>query len=138
MKTSEQGSRLIFPSPTLGRKVAYELRNLLRELKIPLYTFAKNFESDNFWEGIDIRKLQEDWLKEAGLIIQPSYIESRPLKLLQALAAGIPVIASEACGLEGFPNVTTINFNEKLSLKNALKVFLDGQDQQDSDSLTNF
>ena len=40
-----------------------------------------------------------------------------PRRLLQAAAAGIPVIATAACGVDGVSNVTTVNAGESNSLR---------------------
>lgn len=111
------GERYIFPAAALGRKGAYEVREVFRELQIPLYTFVKNFEGKDFWSGVKIQKLEDDWLKEAKVVLFFSYLESRPHKLLEALSRGIPVIASSACGLENLKNVESVNSKDELLQK---------------------
>jgi glycosyltransferase involved in cell wall biosynthesis len=39
------------------------------------------------------------WLDGADLVVFPAFVESQPRRLLAALASGVPVIATPACGL---------------------------------------
>ena len=41
-------------------------------------------------------------------VVAPFIVESQPRKILVALAAGIPVIATEACGLGDMQGVRTV------------------------------
>ena len=40
-----------------------------------------------------------NWLEGVVAVVAPALVESAPRRLLAALAAGVPVIATEACGL---------------------------------------
>jgi glycosyltransferase involved in cell wall biosynthesis len=59
-------------------------------------------------------------LDGAAVVVLPAWVEHWPRRLLAALAAGIPVIASRACGLKGVPGVTTIADLDGDTLQNAL------------------
>ncbi|HVR67716.1 MAG TPA: glycosyltransferase, partial [Verrucomicrobiae bacterium] len=61
-----------------------------------------------------------DALSTARLVVLPAWIEDQPRRLLRAIAAGIPVIASDACGLEGVAGVTTVPVGDVLALRNAV------------------
>ncbi|HJW40748.1 MAG TPA: glycosyltransferase family 4 protein, partial [Rhizomicrobium sp.] len=40
-----------------------------------------------------------NWLDGVTAVVQPALLEDAPRKLLEALASGVPVIATPACGL---------------------------------------
>jgi glycosyltransferase involved in cell wall biosynthesis len=40
--------------------------------------------------------------------VLPAWLEDQPRRLLQAVANGVPVIAADACGLDGISGVTTM------------------------------
>ena len=50
----------------------------------------------------------DDWLSNATAVVLPSFVEHRPRRLLEAVARGVPVIASTACGLQNISGVTSI------------------------------
>jgi glycosyltransferase involved in cell wall biosynthesis len=53
-------------------------------------------------------------------LILPAFVEHRPARLLQAIASGIPVIASTACGLENMQGVTNVKAGDVESLRTAI------------------
>ena len=57
----------------------------------------------------------------AAAVVLPAFVENRPRRMLQALANGVPVIASAACGVEGLPGVITIPTGDALALSAALE-----------------
>ena len=57
-------------------------------------------------------------------MVQPALVEERPRQLLAALAAGVPVIATEACGIARQPGVTIVPPGDALSLIAALRTSL--------------
>lgn len=97
------GPALAFGGPTVGRKGAYEVREAVRRLNLPLVVLAGNFEGDGFWDGIDVRvKPRSDsrWLDGCFALAQPAIVEERPRALLQATSNGVPTIATPACGIK--------------------------------------
>ncbi|MCG2583053.1 glycosyltransferase family 4 protein [Massilia sp. TS11] len=117
------GQRIVFPAVTVGRKGAYELRAALRELGLPLTVRGAVVEAPDFWDGLDVRVLPESspaWLDEAAAVVLPSWLENRPGALLQALAAGIPVVATPACGLPPQPGLRLVPPGEVAALRAAL------------------
>ncbi len=118
--TARRGTRLIFPASTLGRKGAWELREALRELQIPLTLGGPVLEGKDFWDGIATKPAGTDWLEDAAAVVLPAWVEHQPRRLLQAAAANVPVIASAACGLAGVPGVTTIPTGDTGALRDAL------------------
>jgi glycosyltransferase involved in cell wall biosynthesis len=69
-------------------------------------------ESPRFWEGFDVERGDENSLILADLVVLPAYVEHRPVRLLKAVAAGVPVIASSACGVENIDGIETIDVSE--------------------------
>lgn len=92
---------VVFPASTVGRKGCYELREALRDFDVALVTLGPQIEGDDFWSGFDQRRGDETSIAAADLVVLPAFVEHRPRRLLTALAAGIPVIASESCGVSG-------------------------------------
>jgi len=122
-KTDAQkpGSRIVFPASTIGRKGAFELREAARELNLKLTLLGSDLEGDGFWKDLDVSKADDHWLADARAVVLPAWVEHQPRRLLQAVAAGIPVIASNACGLAAMPGVKTIPDGDVEALKVALK-----------------
>ena len=104
------GSSVVFPGPTVGRKGAYALREAARRLGFDLVLMGRNLEDPNFWNGMRVRTLcdGEDALANAAVVVQPAFVEDRPRVLLRAVASGIPVIATEQCGLGRLPGVEIV------------------------------
>jgi hypothetical protein len=123
-----------FPAATAGRKGAYQLRDALGSLaenfgggaRMPprLICLGPLLEGKDFWKGTGVRVETQtagmDWLAEADVAVLPAFIEHRPRRLLQALARGIPVIASEACGLGNLPGIHIVPAGDAEALADAL------------------
>lgn len=60
----------------------------------------------------------------AGVVL-PALIEHRPEPLLAALGAGLPVIATDACGLVARPGLTLVARDNAEALHAALNSLLD-------------
>lgn len=103
---------IVFPASTVGRKGCYELREAIRDMNIKLVLLGPVIESPRFWEGFDVERGDENSLLSADLVVLPAYVEHRPLRLLKAAAAGVPVIASSACGVENVDGIETIDVSE--------------------------
>jgi hypothetical protein len=94
---------LVFPASALARKgsltvaaVARQLRARVIVLGTPPATQAPE------WAGVEWRPMRyadPAWLN-ADAVLLPAWVEHRPQTLLRALAAGLPVIATPACGLD--------------------------------------
>ena len=78
-------------------------------MEIPIALGGPVIEGDGFWKGCNIRPVEQDnWLGDASLVVLPAWVENQPRRLLSAIAAGIPVIATEACGVTGLPGVSIV------------------------------
>lgn len=95
-----------FPASTLGRKGAYQVREVAAKLGLRVRLFGRVLESDDFWKGVDIEWAEtNDGLAGLACVVLPSVFEARPSRLLKALSLGVQVIASPGCGLAKLPNV---------------------------------
>jgi VanW like protein/Glycosyl transferases group 1 len=94
-------AKIVFPASTIGRKGAYELRAAIEGLDVRLITMGADLEGPDFWRGklTEHRTSAEDWLAGIDAVVLPAFVEHKPRRLLEALAFGTPVIASQACGL---------------------------------------
>jgi hypothetical protein len=125
-KLEAGGTRILFPASTLGRKGAWELR----ETGLPVTISGSVLEATGFWDGVDVE--QRDFsLEGVAVVVQPAWVENQPRRLLRAVAAGVPVIASEACGLGGVDGVTVIRAGDTEGLKVVLENFQASKDRRD-------
>ena len=97
--------RIAFPGPTLARKGAFEVRDVARLLDLEVVPLGAELEGPDFWAGVkvirpDPSRASSAWLAGVDAVVQPALMEEQPRRLLAALAAGIPVLATRACGLD--------------------------------------
>lgn len=92
---------VVLPAGAWARKGALELAVALRSLGLPLLVLGDGCEPFDLWQGVSVRqaRVRSDWLSRAAVVVLPAYVEHQPRLLLAALAAGVPVIATPACGL---------------------------------------
>ena len=95
-------------------------------LDTQLVVMGPVFEDGNFWDGFRVDRLPvgDDWLECATAVVLPSFVEHQPRKLLEAVARGVPVIASTACGLENVSGVTTVRPGDANSLRAEIEKLL--------------
>lgn len=113
--------RIVFPASTVGRKGCYELREAIRGIDVSLVTMGPNIEGADFWEGFHVTRGGDDWLETADVVVLPAFVEHKPLRLLRAVAAGLPVIASSACGVDNLAGVTAIDAGNAYALRQAIE-----------------
>jgi hypothetical protein len=119
---------IVFPGPSIARKGAYEVRALALRLDLEVVLLGGDLEGEGFWSGLPVRhaaRTDMNWLREAGLVVQPSIIEEQPRSLLAALAAGVPVIATPACGILPKLGITLIPENDPEALVEAILAHTD-------------
>jgi hypothetical protein len=122
---ADAGNWIVFPASTLGRKGAYELREAIRGLDLPIRLCGPVIEAPHFWHGFKTeRHVSGDWLADARCVVLPAWVENQPRRILEAIAAGIPVIASEACGVSGLDGVTTVRAGDADELRSAIEQVL--------------
>lgn len=113
------GKRILFPASGLGRKGAYEMRAVAQNLGLELVILEKKQEHKNFWTGVKTSGFTN--LEEIGLVVYPAWVEQQPRLLLKALAKGIPVIATKACGLPAQENLFLVDTGNDWGLKEAVE-----------------
>lgn len=114
--SATQVGTVLFPASTLARKGCHEMREAARELNLKLGLGGPVLEAPDFWSGIDLADYGD-----AAAVVLPAWVEHWPRRLLRAAAGGIPVIASESCGLRGVPNVVEIPTGDSSALRRALE-----------------
>ncbi|WP_108124138.1 VanW family protein [Saccharospirillum mangrovi] len=117
-KTS--GNTILFPASSLGRKGAYEVRKLARELNLCVKITGSASEDAAFWGDIPVEKTGQDPFEGIQLVIYPAWVEHQPRILLRALATGLPVIATTACGLAPADNLIIVSTGNYDALKQAV------------------
>jgi hypothetical protein len=121
VKPRPGGTRVVFPGPTVARKGAYELREAARSLNLELILLGNELEGGAFWDGIRTIRAQDDWLRDAAVVVQPALVEDNPRALLAAIAHGVPVIATPACGLQPSPKLHLVRWGDVNELEKALR-----------------
>lgn len=115
---------VVFPGPTAARKGAFAVREAVQTLGLPLIVLGRNLEEPGFWDGVTL-EFAEDWPTRAGVVIQPSISEDRPTALLRAKAAGIPIVATDMCGLRQ-GEYTAVHFGDVKALTEAIRQAING------------
>jgi hypothetical protein len=116
---------VVFPASTVGRKGCYELREALRGLDVRLILLGSIIEAADFWDGFETERGPSDWLERADLVVLPAFVEHRPRRLLFAAAAGIPVIASPACGVSNVAGINVVNAGDERMLRETILSILE-------------
>ncbi|MBK9757870.1 MAG: VanW family protein [Nannocystis sp.] len=116
---------IAFPASTVGRKGAWELRAALRALdrEVTVWVAGRPLEGPEFWRGLDVREGGE-CPGRPDLVVLPAHIEHQPRALLTALARGVPVIASDACGLDPRPGLVIVPAGDVAALRAAIAAAL--------------
>ncbi len=124
IKQPREKFTIVFPASTVGRKGCYELREAIRGLGVKLITLGATIEDADFWSDFDWEKGGGggDWLGRADLVVLPAFVEHKPRRLLLAAANGVPVIASEGCGVENVSGITTIETGDAEILRREIEI----------------
>ena len=111
-----------FPGPTVARKGAYELREAARRLGVKLRPMGAELEGPDFWRGIELAPAPPgaSWLEGVRAVVHPALAEAAPRRLLEALAAGIPVITTPAAGIAPRPGLTLVPMDDVEALAAAM------------------
>jgi hypothetical protein len=111
--------RIVFPGPTVARKGAWALRAAALALDLEVMPLGAELEGADFWRGVRLAP-PGDWTTAAAMV-QPAIVEDQPRRLLASLAAGVPLIASPACGLGRREGLITIPADDTEALVAALQ-----------------
>jgi hypothetical protein len=125
MQARHGGHTVLFPASALGRKGAYALREAIYGLDIDLVVKGQARESLGFWGNLPARLLPVGEMPaEVAAVVLPALVEHQPRLLLAALAAGIPVIATQACGISARPGLMIVPEDDAAALNAALRQVL--------------
>jgi hypothetical protein len=102
------------PCSPLGRKGIYDLEGLGKKLVV-LGRAREGGGEESFQQG----ELKD--LKTAMAVVLPAWVEHQPRLALRSLAMGIPVFATEECGLPDHPLLRVLPREEFGSLDEAQK-----------------
>ena len=115
---------VVLAASALARKGARELAAALQGWPCRLRVLGSPSDDAGLWHGIEPLQhmnWQGDWLTGAAVVVLPAHVEHAPRALLRAVAAGVPVVASTACGLAGVPGVHEVAPGDIDALRIALQ-----------------
>ena len=127
---------IVFAASALARKGARELAAALQGWPCHLRVLGSPSDDAQLWRGIgsvEHMHWRGDGLNGARVVVLPAHIEHAPRALLRALAAGVPVVASSACGLAGLPGVREVAAGDVEGLRAALKNACHADDDNKND-----
>lgn len=121
-RPASQPPRLFLPASPLGRKGIHELAAALRDLPAELLVLGTAREGGDHdpLSGLNWRPARPQELADCDALVLPAWVEHQPRLALRALALGIPVIATEACGLPDHPLLTSLAVPDEQSLRAAI------------------
>jgi hypothetical protein len=125
LRTGGARPRIVFPGPTAGRKGAYELRDAVAGMDVEVVPLGSALEGPGFWDGVRTAPAADPPLDGAALVVLPAFVEHRPRRLLHALSRGIPVIATEACGIPPGEGVVHVPPGDAAALRAAILAALE-------------
>ena len=123
---------MLFPASALARKGVLELVAALRDLPVRVLAPPGAAESDTVWRDTRIETVAsiDAGVARADLVVLPAWIEHQPRGLLAAIARGIPVIATAACGLPLSPQWDCVPEGDVAALRRAIVKHLAIPDQR--------
>jgi hypothetical protein len=115
---------LLFAGAAQPRKGTRELSAALAGLDVCLRLQGQRDAAE--WPGVtcDTRRVS-DPLEGVAAVVLPAHVEHAPRLLLRALARGLPVIATPACGLGAGPDLRIVEAGDVEGLRAALVGVLD-------------
>jgi hypothetical protein len=123
---------LFFPASRLGRKGVFELAAAMKsgidaELR---YLGAADEGIDGMWDGVALSRGTLADLASATALVLPAWVEHQPRLALLALASGIPVIATQGCGLPAHENLHLLPKPDAEALAMVIRAVLGAGDSQ--------
>lgn len=117
---------LTLASSALARKGAIEVASVAKALGARVLILGSPPGDETVWEGVNWSAVgyDSDWIAQSDVVLLPAYIEHNPRALLQAIAAGLPVVASAACGLDCHAGHTEVLPGDPLALEAAVRASL--------------
>ena len=109
---------VVLAASALARKGARELAQALQGWPCRLRVLGAPSDDARLWHGIEHVEHMHwrgDWLAGASVVVLPAHVEHAPRALLRAVAAGVPVVASTACGLAGLRGVHGVHSVQEIA-----------------------
>lgn len=121
-RRNSQSPTMVFPASALPRKGALEVAEVARRLAMRVLILGAPPSDAEAWAGVNwsVVPYSSDWLSEADVVVLPAYIEHQPRAALQAITAGVPVVASSACGLTQLPGVQEVEAGDLHAIERAV------------------
>ncbi len=122
VRTSVPVGPIVWAASALGRKGLHELVGALQGWQGELWVLGSPASDLRVWRGLKVRyvSFQGDWWRSAQVLVMPAHVEHTPRAALKALVAGVPVVASRACGIADLPGVCTVEAGDVEGLRQAL------------------
>lgn len=114
---------IAFPASALARKGAMEVAQVARDLQARVLILGTPPSDASSWSGIDwvAASYASDWLDRAHVVVLPAFVEHQPRALIRALAVGLPVVATPACGLQAQDGLWLIDAGDRGAIKQAVQ-----------------
>lgn len=120
--------RVLFPASSLVRKGVLELAEALRGLDVEVILPVRDGGEPGRWGELPIARIADpaEALSRCDVVALPAWVEHQPRALLAAIARGVPVVATPACGLGALHGWTDVPAGDVDALRRAL-LHIDGQ-----------
>ncbi|WP_460713488.1 VanW family protein [Lysobacter terrae] len=128
-KSPHMGARRIFfAASPLARKGVFELLAAMRDQAVEILLPPGDSEPELDAGRAQLRRVASyrEGLNQADVAVLPAWVEHQPRGLLAAISAGLPVIATSACGLPSTPAWSQVEAGDSDGLRAALLDTLDG------------
>lgn len=115
--------RVLFPASSLVRKGVLELAEALRGLDAEVILPVRDGGEPGRWGDLPITRIADpaEALSRCDVVALPAWVEHQPRALLAAIARGVPVIATPACGLGALQGWTDVRAGDVDALRRALR-----------------
>lgn len=123
-RTPEEKPVVAFAASALARKGAIEMAEAVRHLGWRVLVLGTPSSDPLLWQGIEIVHVgyhSPKWRADADIVALPAFIEHSPRGLLDAIAHGIPVVASRECGLPPSLGAIEVQAGDAVALVAALE-----------------
>lgn len=117
------GLTLTLAGSALARKGAHEVAAAARALGARVEILGTPPAHAADWKDVDwisVRHASE-WWSNTDVVVLPAYVEHQPRALLKAIAAGVPVVATSACGLGARAGLIEVPAGDTESLLKAIQ-----------------
>lgn len=120
--------RVLFPASSLVRKGVLELAEALHGLDVEVILPVRDGGEPGRWGDLPVVRIADpaEALSRCDVVALPAWVEHQPRALLAAIAHGVPVVATPACGLGALHGWTDVPAGDVDALRRAL-LHIDGQ-----------